>query len=251
MLAQTVDYARTILNAAAERGIGLRLAGSVAIVMRCPARYEQRRQQDWTPSDLDFVCVGEQALKLEELFRDLDYKNDRRMLVATEGRRWTLYSQDNSQLIDVFFDRMEFCHSIDLRGRVTIDSETLTLADLLLSKLQYIAPRRDDIEDIISILKTYPLGDGDASMIYLDRVSDVLKDSWGFYYTSSLNLGRVQDQLKQNPDLSAASAQAVQEQIDLIRHAVDARPKGMFWKIRALIGPRLKWYNDVEKAETF
>lgn len=251
MLEATVDYAKGLVRAAAEKGVSLRLAGSVAVVTRCPERYEWRRRQDWAPGDVDFVCAREEAGELRALFRELKYENDERLLIATEGRRWTLYVRDGQRLIDVFFDRLEFCHPLDLRGRIALDPETLTLADLLLSKLQYVAPRTNDIEDIISLLKTYPLGNHDEGTINLNRIGDVLEDSWGFYYTAHLNFGRVSAHLEQGASGGGATVGEVREKVEEVSSVVESRPKGLQWKFRALIGPRLKWYNDVEEAQTF
>lgn len=249
MLADTLTHIHDILSAASERGIGLRLVGSIAVMLRCPSRYEQRVGQNWVPGDIDFVCSQKESLSLGDIFIGFGYENDRGIMVATEGRRWSLSCRNRKQSIDVFFDRMEFCHTLDLRGRIPIDAETITLADLFLSKIQYVSPREDDLDDLLAILVTYPFGTADGDIINIDRIGCVLSKSWGFYYTANLNFKRIEERLQR--DNSSPSSLLRREKLVFLRDFVENQPKGKWWRLRGLIGTRIKWYNDVEGAEAF
>jgi len=251
VLGETVDHARRIVGLASSKGIGLRVAGSIAIVMRSPLRLEERNQKDWTPGDLDFVCARKEAPKLQEFFEELGFENDPRLLVATEGARWTLRSPEFPQAVDVFFDELEFCHRIDLRDRITLDKETLTVADLLLSKFQYVVPRNEDLDDIIALMKTFALGSSDDEMINVGRICNVLSRSWGFYYTAQLNRERVSHRLESASKANVASSMLARKRLVELWKLVENEPKGIGWQIRSVIGSKFKWYNDVDEAETF
>jgi len=52
--------------------------------------------------------------------------------------------------------------------------------------------------------------------------------------------------------LTPAQAQVVRERIDRLADLVEKAPKTRKWKLRARIGPRVKWYQEVaEKSETY
>jgi hypothetical protein len=238
--ASLLEHAREILTRAEERGVPLRLAGSAAIACRCGETIEERRP-DGRPRDLDFVALRAHADSLGMVFGELGYENDRGLQVATEGRRGLFTSPAHPSPIDVFFDRLEFCHPLDLRGRLAIDPETLTLADLLLSKLQYVKPREEDLEAVRALLRRFPLGDGDGAAIDRRRLVEVLSASWGFYHTATLNLDRA----------TTHGDAVVTGRVDELRTVLTAAPKGIWWTLRAWIGPRVQWYQDVEGTEVF
>jgi hypothetical protein len=170
--------------------------------------------------------------------------------VATEGRRWLLVNGRNEPTVDVFFDELDFCHRIDLRGRLGIDPLTITLADLLLSKLQYVKPRQQDLDEIIALLSSHEISSGDGDLISSARLGEVICRSWGFYYTCVLNLERIRGRLAAS-EFAGSTREKVLRQTEMLRAQLAEWPKGMLWGLRAKIGPRLKWYQDVDKPEVF
>jgi hypothetical protein len=238
-----ICQAKYLLAVAEARGIGLRLAGSAAFLLRC---HPYSSHFAWpAPQDIDLVCSRTDAPSLATLFAKLGYENDRRLMISTEGRRWSLMAPVGLYAIDVFFDHMDFSHRLDLSGRITIDRETLTLADLFLCKLQYLAPRDQDIEQMVCLLSTSQFAPRDGDTINLNRICAVLANSWGYYYTATMNF----DRLSRRLDISADSE--ARDRLMVLRRAIAEWPKGPFWKLRSYIGPKLKWYNDVDKSEVF
>ncbi len=87
-------HARRIYIASLEQdSLSFQLPGAhdIATVNAMPVRYAQRDRQGWIPADIDFVCARQEAPRLQTLFNDLHFENDNRLLMATEGTRWTLY----------------------------------------------------------------------------------------------------------------------------------------------------------------
>jgi len=75
--------------------------------------------------------------------------------------------------------------------RLEIDYPTISLADLLLEKMQIVKLNEKDILDTIVMLREHDVGEGDKETINSDRVSGLLSDDWGFYYTVTTNLGKI------------------------------------------------------------
>ena len=70
-----------------------------------------------------------------KLLDALGYVSDKRMLFMG---RYLFENPDNKRHIDIFFDKLEFCHIIDFRGRLEIDYPTISLSDILLQKMQIV-----------------------------------------------------------------------------------------------------------------
>ena len=90
----------------------------------------------------------------------LDTANDRETFVASEGARSILEDPIRGLHIDVFYDRLEFCHTIPLVDRLEADAPTIPLAELVLSKLQIVKINEKDVIDLILLLLDHPVGSG-------------------------------------------------------------------------------------------
>ena len=93
------------------------------------------------PKDIDFVCRARDRAGLRALFEARGYVVDRDMLVAMEGARYAFQQSESGLKIDVFVERLEFCHTIELGDRLERPGFTIPLEELLLQKLQDRARR--------------------------------------------------------------------------------------------------------------
>jgi hypothetical protein len=50
-------------------------------------------------------------------------------------------------------------------------------------------------------------------------------------------------------ELDETQAQTIRERLAAIQEAMDAAPKTMAWKVRAKIGTRVRWYEEVEEVQ--
>ena len=148
--------------------------------------------------------------------------------------------------IDVFYDKLDFCHVISLEGRIESDRPTLPLAELLLSKLQIVQINEKDLVDAIVLLLEHPLGETDADAINLARVAKLCAEDWGLWRTATMNLGKA-TQLAAAPGLLTDEQRGrVTEQLQAVGAGIEAAPKPLAWRLRARVGDRVKWYKDVE-----
>ncbi len=131
------------------------------------------------------------------------------------------------------------CHDLDFRRRLTLNAQTLPLADLLLSKLQIIEMTDRDVLDTLAILRDQPLQAGEEG-INLHRLAEVCGGDWGWWRTSSANLEK----------LSARSDGALEcrDQIVRLRQFLRDLPKSPRWRARAIIGDRKRWYELPEEV---
>jgi predicted AlkP superfamily phosphohydrolase/phosphomutase len=143
------------------------------------------------------------------------------------------------------------CHTVDFRRRLELDELTAPLADLLLTKMQIVKIGEKDAKDTITLLLDHPLNDSDSKAINYAYISRTLANDWGFYYTVITNLKKLREDFKYlyQEVLPKESTEALHSQITKLLDAIEAEPKSFNWKMRARIGPRKKWYQDVDVQE--
>jgi hypothetical protein len=189
--------------------------------------------------------------KVEALFTEEGWVLDPIIRLSQEWgiKRLIYLSRDGAFKVDVFLDQLVMSHTVDVRRRLELDDPTLSLVDLLLSKLQIHKITQNDILDTIVLLAVHELGDGRADTIDSAHLLRVLGDDWGFWYTATANLDRVLAALDAYADLPPDVASVVRARIGKIREAMDAEPKSRRWLLRRAVGTRLAWYQDVDEVE--
>ncbi len=75
---------------------------------------------------------------------------------------------------------------------------------------------------------------------------------WGFYHTFTTNLRRVPDYISEFPAITGEEGETIRARVNHLLDAIEAAPKSMKWKVRAKIGTRKLWYQEVtEKSAQF
>jgi hypothetical protein len=237
-----------IIAAADAGGVTLRVLGSLGVSLHCPDASSLLPSFARTYADIDFAAYRREARAVSAVLTGLGYFEDRALTIATEGRRG-LYDQPLTGIhLDVFFDRLEFCHPIALDGRLDRDRPTIPLAELLLSKLQIVRINEKDVIDVILLLLEHPLATGDADTIDVDRVARLCAADWGLWRTCTLNLEKVVALARGYPQLGDDRRSRVIAQVDLLTERMAAEPKPLAWRARARIGDRRQWWTDVEEV---
>lgn len=241
--------AKTIISAANERGLHLRLLGALAVIEQCPGGVWLLEKTNRILTDLDFIGLDREIREVEEMFAELGYEVLGGRGVTMDvwiGRRIFHDPTGTRRQVDVFVDRLDFCHPIELKGRLALDPVTIPLTDILLEKLQIVQINEKDLKDLVVLFLEHPITDHEARDSFdASYVVDLLSKDWGFYYTVSLNLDRVRRYMATIEDLSDGQRALVEERMDHLWQKVEAAPKNMKWKIRAKVGPKRRWYNEV------
>jgi hypothetical protein len=247
-----VELALELVNSARDRGIPLRILGSLAYRLHCPANIELFEAMKRDLTDIDFATRGDQRKNVRDFLGSRGYLIDKDVLVTTEGKRYAFTEPSNGLNIDVFFDELFFCHAIPLKNRLDLDFPTITPTDLLLEKMQIVEINPKDIKDSLVLLLEHDLEVDGRDAIDHQYTALMLADDWGFYYTMTQNLARLSRELDGDCGLSPTQTQIVRTRIENLTGTIEETPKSRRWKLRARIGPRKRWYQEVaEKAKTF
>lgn len=233
-----------ILTAAGRAQIPMRLLGALAFAKRCPghAYLQERLGRKYT--DIDLAAYGRDGTRVRQLLAELGYRDDPHVYMATEGARLVADHPTTGLHLDVFFDRLEFCHTVPWDGRLELDSDTIPLAELLLQKMQIVEINEKDLIDTMMLLLEHRLVPSDDG-INLILVTDLCARDWGWWRTLTMNLDKVRQMADHYPQLSSEEKARVRGQVGVLRSAIDASPKTVLWKLRAKVGDRKRWYRVV------
>jgi len=255
-----LNEALNIVNEAEKRSIRLRLMGALAIRISSAnfgdlhAKLQRLGASSVTSefTDIDVIGYGTQRSRMEAFFKSINYSphpQARRLPYIWSDRHMYLNPEGLCH-VDVFFDKLEMSHTLDLRGRLELSYPTITAADLLLEKMQILRINEKDIKDSVVLLRSHKLGEDESKeCINLKRIATLLASDWGFWYTVTTNLAKTRDFANEYGPLSAEDKQDVTTKINRILQAIENQPKTLNFNMRAKIGTKKKWYNDVD--ETF
>jgi hypothetical protein len=238
----------SLVDAATEAGILLRVLGSIGVAMHSHDATAIIPAFDRTYADIDFAAYKRHAPLVARLLGGLGYVDDREVFAASEGRRAIFDHPARNLHLDVFYDRLEFCHVIPLAGRLEVDRPTIPIAELLLSKLQIVKINEKDIVDIVLLLLDHPLGSGDKDTIDVERIARLCADDWGLWRTLTQNLEKVAVLAAGYEQLSGEQRAAVDAAASTLKARIDAVPKSMGWRMRDRIGDRRQWWTDVDEV---
>jgi hypothetical protein len=238
-----------IVNEAQKDGIPLRLMGASAVKMHSVKYKALFEEMERTLTDLDFMTYGRYSKFLTKLFRRLGYEPNESFIQMHGHIRHIYLDRAHRRIADVFLDKLSFCHTVDFQNRLELDSPTITLADLLLEKMQIVHINEKDIKDTIILLAEHEIGESDKETVDVKRIAELLSDDWGFYYTVQTNLRRVAEYAEKKPAWPAEVKKAVGAKVEAMLGRMEAEPKSFRWKMRAKVGTSKKWYDDVEEVE--
>ena len=244
MLSAISDEAKRILDEARNRGIILRLFGGVAVKYHCPSATHRSLQRSYP--DLDFFGRGKQGREIRKLFLDLGYEPNQRFNALHGATRLIFEDAKNERVVDLFLDVFRMCPTLHFGDRLTLDDNTITISDLLLTKLQVVEINEKDIRDLIAILKDHDVVDhaasGDNEVIDAGYVSSLCADDWGLCKTISLTLRKLLTFL-QKYELEPEAKEILETRINKLFHAIETVPKSFKWKLRDKVGEKKRWYD--------
>jgi hypothetical protein len=245
------DEAIAIVRGAQRENVTLRVVGGAGIRLHCSEPSAALDRLGRTAKDIDFVVPKQDRKGMRRFLEARGYIADRQLLVSMEGRRYSFRHPDTSVDLDVFVERLEFNHTIEVSGRLAEHETTLPVEELLLSKLQIVQLMPNDVIDTAVLLSTHEvaLSGGTAEDISAERIALVMAKDWGFHHTVVRNLRQVRSKIGSTVDLGAALNAAVLSRIDALTGAIDAAPKSLSWRIRAGVGERVQWWQDVDDRE--
>lgn len=236
-IADPIAEGDRLVAAGAEGEIPLRMMGGVAVAIRCESARRPPLHRKY--ADIDVVAPARKGRAIRELMDGLGYEQDQAFNALHGGHRLYFWDPVNERQVDVFLDKVEMCHAFDFSKRIDVDEKTLSLADLLLLKLQIVETNQKDYLDMLALLSDHDLTDDDAG-INVRYVSSMAANDWGLWRTTTHSAERL-DQIARELDGFEHTAR-VHEQIRALLAALEDTPKSRGWKLRAKVGERRRWY---------
>ena len=217
-----------LVDAASADGLVLRLLGGAAIVLHTSGSVHREI------ADLDAATRHSDARRLAETLRARGYEAEARFN-ALHGNRRMLFHGPHGRL-DIFVDTFEMCHRIDLRPRLELESPTLTVSDLLLTKLQIVELNAKDAHDVFLLFEQHELRAGPGDHVDTDYFAALVGDDWGLWRTMTGTLERV-----------ARLEPEVEGKAKALKRALEEAPKSTRFRLRAKVGERKRWYELPEE----
>jgi len=243
-----LEEARRLTDEAQKQGGVLRVMGPIALHYYFPEHVDLYRRMERLGervfTDIDYASYGKQRAKLVPFFEQHGYELEKRAAMLSGGTRLIFFSA-RIPMIDVFFDRLDYNHPIDYRGRLEFHPHCVSLTDLLLQKLQIVQINDKDLKDAMLLLLAAPVGDNDKNGINVTYLARLFGDDWGFYYTATTNLGRIKEAMTGVKALSGEQRAIIGEKVDYLVQFIEAAPKSGKWKSRAKAGASKPWYQEV------
>jgi hypothetical protein len=241
-----VEHAVRVIESATQAGLALRLAGGVAVALHTPPGTDSRLTRE--PKDIDLVTDKRSGPATTDLLTSLGYVADV-PFNAINGHRRLLFTDPQSGLrVDVFVGQFAMCHELPITARLTLETRTLPLAELLAMKLQIYELNEKDQRDILNLLICHPVADHDELAINGAYLGGLYATDWGLWRTAVLNLQRTHSVLDSG-DLSAQDSATGLARVAQLTEHLERAPKSRRWKLRARVGDRVRWYEDVEEVE--
>jgi hypothetical protein len=241
------DESVAVARQANERGVPLKLLGGQAVRVLCP-EYPHRARHD---QDMDFASVSSAKRAVMEFLGALGFLSDQRFNTLHGDRQMYFTTADGATSVDVIMDRLNMCHVLDFRDRISRMPLTLDVTDLLLTKLQIVELNRKDVHDLLHLLSGFEVRSGDdPGTIGLARIGKVVGEDWGWWRTVTGNLDKLVH-LGSGEHSDLVPAARVFDPIAQAKHArefCDACPKTLKWKMRSKVGDRVQWYELPEEV---
>jgi hypothetical protein len=180
----------------------------------------------------------------------MGYTPDKRFNTLNGDRRQLYFDEAHGRQIDIFVGAFEMCHKLPLADRLAVESPTIPLAELMLSKAQIVELNHKDVLDLLALFLDHPVGTRDAETINQTVIAGLCAKDWGLYTTLMLTLEKLRTFLINGEvSLSDEQLQTLALRLGQLESALEAAPKTNAWKLRARVGKRLRWYEEVEEVQ--
>jgi hypothetical protein len=243
LLPDPVAEGRRIAEAAAARGIPLRLLGGVAIALLCASSRRAPLARKY--GDIDLATTSAARKGVVRLLETLGYTGDEEFNLLHGHRRLYFWDEVNDRQVDVFVDEANLCHRIELTRRLETIPLALSLADLTVLKLQVVETNEKDLLDICAIFADHDLSSDDTG-VNSTYIGALVASDWGLWRTIGIVAERSERFARELPGFESGTV--VAERLRRLRAQLDEVPKSRGWKLRARIGDRVRWYQIPEEV---
>jgi hypothetical protein len=240
------EEAVRVAEAADQEGLALRLLGGVAIKLRGKDGLHPAFEREY--ADLDWIVPKGTSREAQRFFEGLGYTPHVRFNAIHGRERLLFIDEQHNRQVDVLIGVFRMCHEIRFGGRLALESVTVPLAELLLTKLQIIELNEKDVRDALALLHDHPVEEEDGDAINGGHIARLCASDWGLWRTFTANLDSLGDHLGRY-DLPEDSVRRITGRIQELQARIEEEPKSLGWKMRSKIGDRKRWYDLPEEVE--
>ncbi len=244
-----LDSAVKIIDIAKTNDVLVKLIGGLAFWEHCPESRHLLEYFDRKISDIDFVSDIKFKKKFDKILQsEFDLVVDNYYETIPSCLRSVYYSKDFRIKFDVNYNQLIYSHIIDIRKSLyQKNGITLSLADLLLSKLQIHNIEIKDIVDIIVLLTEHKFGNSDEKeIINLSHISMLCSCNWGLEHTIRRNCHTIYRNLNNNKMIEKIDRTEITIKLLQLLNTIKVSKKTINWKIRNHFNEKFSWYNKVE-----
>ncbi len=257
-----------LVQGARQAGVPLRILGAMAVYIHSSHRPETleryrglERLGPGRPlfTDLDVMGYADRQKDTARFFQEtMRFTPDFHVNALFSGRRNVFRHPDGLFDVDVFYDLLSFSHDVRFRDgpggdRLELDYPTITLADIVLEKLQIHRINRKDLVDLFMLLSGHEIAEGPGTdVVDGGHVARTLSADWGFEYDAHMNL----EKLRGFSEHAVSEGHATPEEqgrvaagIGRLMQLISYQPKTKEWQKRAKKGTSKPWFNEVDEIE--
>jgi hypothetical protein len=245
ILEDIVSEGERLLGIAEQEGVPLRLLGGVAVRLKAtdvPAALTREYK------DIDFAVTKKGGGAADKLLRNAGYEPHVAFNAMHARERGLYYDEANGRQVDLFIEAFRMCHEIPLGKRLEVETQTVPLAELMLTKLQIIEVNEKDIRDTVLLFHGHPIADHDDGAVNGAQIAALCADDWGLYRTITANLERCRSHVG-DYDLPAGDHERIETRFDELLRRIEDEPKSRGWRRRAKVGDKKRWYELPEEVE--
>ncbi len=242
----SVGEAKKIVTVAEDKGVTLRLIGGLAIRIHCHGPHSIHLR---TYHDIDVFGLRKEFKGISSVFQKLRYSPNVRFNALYGATRLQFVDRQRNKIVDVFLDKFSMEHTLNFRGRLHLDNFTIPITDLLLTKLQNIKLAAKDAKDIIAIVEDHEVGYSDnQEMLNVNYIAQLCSSDWGLHKTITENLNKMVKFIEEET-FSARDKKELVSKLETIQRAIKTNKKKLRWKLRSIVGKKIRWYKEVEMGE--
>jgi hypothetical protein len=221
--AELLDLGKQLVEIGAEFRVTLRILSHLAIRDHVKEHIELLELLNRVPThDIDFIGYSKERSQAECMFADFDYEIGPSVAFSQEYglKRLIFHHHENEIMAEIFLDQLIMSHTLDFRGRLELDHPTISLVDLLLSKLQIQEISEKDIKDMIALFAEHELGSNGRELIDISYLLKLTRNDWGLFHTAKKNLGLVKEYSDRYNVIDDSTRQSVKTRVEslLLKH---------------------------------
>jgi hypothetical protein len=198
--------------------------------------------------DIDFAVTKKGGGAADKLLRNAGYEPHVAFNAMHARERGLYYDEANGRQVDLFIDAFRMCHEIPLGKRLEVETQTVPLAELMLTKLQIIEVNEKDIRDTVLLFHGHQIADHDNGAVNGAQIAALCADDWGLWRTITANLERCRGHVG-DYDLAAGDRERIEARFDELLRRIEDEPKSRGWRRRAKVGDKKRWYELPEEVE--